>query len=80
MQTAKLFKNGRSQAVRLPKEMQFSGSEVFIKRVGDHVELSQKPKTWEAIFERIWAVGDGAPGDIPEVSDQELPPLDEITL
>jgi antitoxin VapB len=79
MQTAKLFKNGRSQAVRLPKEMQFSGSEVFIKKVGDHVELSQKPKTWEEIFERIWAVG-SAPGDIPDVSDEELPRLDQVVL
>ena len=33
MQTAKLFKNGRSQAVRLPKEFRFEGEEVYVKRV-----------------------------------------------
>ena len=35
MDTAKLFINGRSQAVRLPKEFRFEGDEVMIKRVGD---------------------------------------------
>ena len=49
---AKLFANGRSQAVRLPKEFRFDGSEVFIRKdsaTGD-VILSQKPG-WEAFFE-----------------------------
>jgi antitoxin VapB len=36
---AKLFANGRSQAVRLPKEFRFDGTEVFIERVGDGVLL-----------------------------------------
>jgi antitoxin VapB len=40
MQTAKLFQNGRSQAVRLPKEFRFEGeSEVFIVRDGERVVL-----------------------------------------
>jgi len=34
MQTARLLKNGRGQAVRLPKEFQFEGDRVYIKRVG----------------------------------------------
>jgi antitoxin VapB len=42
MQTAKLFKNGRSQAVRLPKEFQFEGDEVIIKRHGEAVLLLPK--------------------------------------
>ena len=37
--TAKLFQNGRSQAVRLPKEFRFEGNEVRIRRVGDGVML-----------------------------------------
>lgn len=41
MQTAKLFLNGRSQAVRLPKAFRFEGAtEVFIERDGDRVVLS----------------------------------------
>ena len=40
METAKIFKTGRSQAVRLPKRFRFSGSEVAIRREGDNVILS----------------------------------------
>ena len=48
--TAKLFKTGRSQAVRLPKEFRFESSEVFIRREGDEVILSEKPASWEDFF------------------------------
>jgi antitoxin VapB len=51
--TAKLFHNGRSQAVRLPSEYRFQGSEVFIRRdaaTGD-VILSRRPESWEDFFE-----------------------------
>lgn len=54
-QTAKLFKNGRSQAVRLPAEFRFDGEEVFINRdsiTGD-VILSTKPKDWDDLFNMI---------------------------
>jgi antitoxin VapB len=40
--TAKLFRNGRSQAVRLPKEFRFEGTEVRIRRVGNGVLLEPK--------------------------------------
>jgi antitoxin VapB len=46
--TAKIFMNNRSQAVRLPKEFQFSTSEVFIRRQGDDLILSPRPKDWSA--------------------------------
>jgi antitoxin VapB len=46
--TAKIFMNNRSQAVRLPKEFQFSTSEVFIRRHGDDVILSARPTDWSA--------------------------------
>mgnify|MGYP001575274276 CR=1 FL=1 len=39
MTTAKIFRNGRSQAVRLPKEFRFKGTEVSIRREGDAVVL-----------------------------------------
>jgi antitoxin VapB len=41
---AKVFMNNRSQAVRLPKEFQFATTEVFIRRQGDEVILSPRPK------------------------------------
>jgi antitoxin VapB len=48
--TAKVFMNNRSQAVRLPKEFQFSTSEVFIRKQGDEVVLSARPQDWSAYF------------------------------
>lgn len=51
--TAKLFRNGRSQAVRLPADFRFEGSEVFVRRdptTGD-VVLSRRPESWECFFE-----------------------------
>jgi antitoxin VapB len=53
MSIAKLFITGRSQAVRLPMEFRFPGTEVFIRRdpaTGD-VVLSAKPTSWQAFFE-----------------------------
>ncbi|UTY29766.1 type II toxin-antitoxin system antitoxin VapB [Treponema putidum] len=53
METAKLFQNGRSQAVRLPKKYNFSGTEVFIRRAGDSVILFPKNKEWETFLEGL---------------------------
>ncbi len=50
MKSAKVFKQGNSQAVRLPKEFRLQGDEVFIKRSGDHVVLIPKPsKRWQHV-------------------------------
>ncbi len=51
MDTAKLFVNGRSQAVRLPKEYAFSGDSVHIKKVDGIVMLIPKGSEWD-LFER----------------------------
>lgn len=55
--TAKLFKNGSSQAVRLPAEFRFEGGEVYITRddaTGDVVLSSRpSPKTWDDFFEFV---------------------------
>lgn len=53
MHTAKLFQNGRSQAVRLPKEFQFSGDEVFIQKHGEAVILVPLGKAWEVFLESL---------------------------
>ncbi|MGB3223265.1 MAG: type II toxin-antitoxin system VapB family antitoxin [Desulforhopalus sp.] len=50
METAKIFQNGRSQAVRLPKEFRFKGKEVFIRKEGSNIILSEKPDSWEEFF------------------------------
>ncbi len=47
MDSAKLFSNGRSQAVRLPRDYRFDGEEVYIKKIGNAVVLIAKEKVWE---------------------------------
>jgi antitoxin VapB len=57
--TAKLFHNGRSQAVRLPADFRFEGREVFIRQdptTGD-VILSRRPESWEGFFELAQQAG-----------------------
>lgn len=51
MLTAKLFRNGRSQAVRLPKEFRFEGDEVYVKKVAGGVVLLSKADPWASIVE-----------------------------
>lgn len=55
MSTAKLFRNGRSQAVRLPKEFRFAGEEVAIRREGERVILEPLPRRrWPKGYWRSW--------------------------
>lgn len=53
METAKLFKNGQSQAVRLPKKYRMTGDEVYIKRQGDAIVLLPKEKSWTPLFDSL---------------------------
>jgi antitoxin VapB len=69
---AKLFRNGRSQAVRLPADFRFAGSEVYIRRdpaTGD-VILSRRPDSWQDFFDLVDTL------DIPDdfMSDRDLSP------
>jgi antitoxin VapB len=53
MQTAKLFMNGRSQAVRLPKEFRMTGDDVYINRIGSVVILIPKDAPWSSLAESL---------------------------
>ena len=53
MKTAKLFQNGRSQAVRLPKEFRFTGHEVFIKKQGNAVVLIPTLDPWTSLIDSL---------------------------
>jgi antitoxin VapB len=53
MNTAKLFKNGSSQAVRLPKECNFEGTEVYVQRIGRSVVLVPKDNPWEMLISSV---------------------------
>ncbi len=51
--TAKIFKSGNSQAVRIPKEFQLEGKEVEILRRGDNLILRPKRKSWTPFLESL---------------------------
>ena len=53
MKTAKLFKNGNSQAVRLPKEFRMTGDEVYIKKQGEAIILLPKSMSWSSLFNSL---------------------------
>ena len=53
MMTAKVFENGRSQAVRLPKECRFNTDEVAVNRIGDIVLLMPKTSKWSSFMQAI---------------------------
>ena len=76
MNTAKVFPNGRSQAVRLPKEFQFATDEVYINRVDGVVMLFPKDEGWEALAQSLTRFSDDfmSERDQPDTSD-ERPPL-----
>ena len=67
--TAKVFMNGRSQAVRLPAEFRFDCREVFIEKQGDAVILRPKPQGWDDFFARAPQV----PEDFLADRSDELP-------
>ena len=53
MLTAKVFENGRSQAVRIPKEYRFSSEEVMVSKIGDVVLLIPPKSKWESFMKAI---------------------------
>ena len=83
--TAKLFQNGRSQAVRLPAEFRFEGKEVLIRKdpeTGD-VILSEphQPVTWDEFFARVARAKAEAPEEFEEfMKDRKQSPPKERDL
>lgn len=50
MMTAKVFENGRSQAIRLPKAYRFDEKEVAVHKVGDVLMVMPKEKSWDGLL------------------------------
>ena len=73
MRTAKLFWNGQSQAVRLPREYRFEGDKVFVKRVGDAVVLLPYHAPWDTLFDSLALFSEDfmARREQPELSERE---------
>ena len=79
METAKLFLNGKSQAVRLPKDYRFSGNEVCIKRIGEVVLLYPTSDKWER-FLRTEPVSDDVGAAILKARKSEHPDTPRMSL
>ena len=74
METARIFENGRSQAVRLPKKYRFDDDEVFVQRLGDAVLLTPKADAWQTFMSGLNSftedfMTDGREPEIPTVRD-----------
>lgn len=71
MKMAKLFKNGQSQAVRLPKAFRFDGTEVYIKKVGNAVVLLPVNHPWESLFASLELFSEDFMNDRNQPEEQE---------
>ena len=72
--TAKVFMTNRSQAVRLPKDFQFETDEVLIRKVGDDVILSPRPRDWRSYVESAPVASDTFMSDVEDLPVQEREP------
>ena len=69
--TARVFMTNRSQAVRLPKEYQFSTDQVFIRKEGEDVILSPRPHNWRSYLESAAVASDAFMTDVEDLPVQE---------
>jgi antitoxin VapB len=79
--TARLFRNGRSQAVRIPKEFEFEGDEVLIAK-DETGKLTLEPvKKRPSLLEVLATLEPLPPEDrFPKITDEDLLPLDDVRL
>jgi len=75
LRIARLFRNGRNQAVRLPREFEMKAREVIIRKQGDSLIITPKPETWEDYFASAQRLSDDFPEDI---ADPPLEPREEL--
>ena len=71
MNTAKIFKSGNSQAVRLPKDFQLEGNEVYIKRVGKNIILTSKDDPWAGLIDSLSLFSEDF------MTERQQPPVDQ---
>ncbi|MBN1466321.1 AbrB/MazE/SpoVT family DNA-binding domain-containing protein [candidate division KSB1 bacterium] len=58
MQTAKIFKSGNSQAVRLPRDFRFDDTDVYIKKLDDIIILLPRKGSWSSLLKSLHAFSD----------------------
>jgi antitoxin VapB len=69
--TARLFRNGRNQAVRLPREYEIQAEEVYIERAGETLVLTPKPQNWDAYFARARRLDADMPDQVEDMPPRE---------
>lgn len=69
MDSARIFQNGQSQAIRLPKEYRFRGSKVFLKRMGNAVVLLPEYDSWQPLIDSLAMFSDDF------LSERNQPPV-----
>ena len=69
MHVAKIFMNGRSQAVRLPKDFRFDCDQVYVRKLGDEIILSPRKSSWDDFFKQESAFGE----DFLQDREDDLP-------
>jgi antitoxin VapB len=76
MDTARLFQSGRSQAVRLPKDYRFAGSQVAVKHFGNGVLLMPIDQPWEILEAALTAFEPGFTLVREQPEDQARPDIE----
>ncbi len=71
MKTARVFKSGNSQAVRLPREFQLDVREVNVFQEGGDLVLRPVKKTWKDYFDRGWRFSEDFPERIEDIPAEE---------
>jgi len=71
MDSAKIFQNGKSQAIRLPKEYRFDGAKVYLKRIGNAVILIPEHDSWQTLVQSLDQFSDDF------MADRQQPPTQE---
>jgi len=77
MDTAKLFQNGKSQAIRLPKKYRFAGTQVYLKKVGNAVVLIPEEDSWQSLIDSVHLFSDDFMAEREQPETQHREPLFE---
>jgi len=68
---ARVFRNGRNQAVRLPKDYHIDAEEVYLRQEGQNIMLIPKPRSWDSYFANSRCLTDDFPDRIEDLPPQE---------
>ena len=66
VRVASIFRNGRNQAIRLPRDMEFAGDQVLIEKHGDQLTVRPKPRDWAEYFATCGTFDADFPADIDD--------------